>query len=128
MISWEGYIHYFQSTETGSAQAMELEGFKRCRAEMEQAGLKAVSITTDQHLSIAKYIRESWQTVVHYFDTWHVSKGKTIKEITGMVIGLQHHQTPGSYPVDLMDNVPSFILSSFIIGNHCVDCCAWKFA
>lgn len=54
---------------------MELEGLTRCREEVESAGLTVVSMTTDQHLSIAKYIREQWP-VVHYFDTWHVAKGK----------------------------------------------------
>ena len=35
-------------------------------------------MTTDQHLSIAKYIREQWP-VAHYFDTWHVAKGSRLK-------------------------------------------------
>ena len=73
-------LKIFQSTETASAQAVELKGFKRCRMKFEQ-GPKAVSITIDEQLSKAKYIQQSLKTVENNFDIWHVSKGKSMNEI-----------------------------------------------
>ena len=56
---------------------VESKGLIRCK-EVESARLTVASMTTDQHLSIAKYIREQWP-VAHYFDTWHVAKGSRLK-------------------------------------------------
>ena len=74
-------LKIFQSTETASAQTMELEGFKRCRMKFKQAGPKAVSITIDEQLSIAKYIQQFSKTAENNFDIWHVSKGKSMNEM-----------------------------------------------
>lgn len=73
------YINMFlQSTETTSSNAMELEGFKRCRQELHSFSIELASVTTDRHLGIAKYMREEWSEVQHFFDTWHISKGMVI--------------------------------------------------
>ena len=65
-----------KSTEVSSSNAMELEGFIRCREDLESKGLSVSSVTTDRHASIARYVREDWKTTKHYFDTWHISKGR----------------------------------------------------
>ena len=54
---------------------MELEGFARCQKDLEDDGIDVLSITTDRHLSITKYMREKLKQVKHYYDTWHISKG-----------------------------------------------------
>lgn len=54
---------------------MELEGFKRCHALLSDHGVPVNSLTTDRHMSIAKYVREEWSDVQHFFDIWHIAKG-----------------------------------------------------
>ena len=34
------------------------------------------SITTVRNESVAKPVREVWKGVEHYFDVWHIAKGK----------------------------------------------------
>lgn len=75
-----------QSTETTSSVAMELEGLKRCREELENVCVSVASMTTDQHLSIAKYIREDWKEIVHYYDTWHIAKGMSTQAIMVIIM------------------------------------------
>lgn len=58
-----------------SSNAMELEGLKRCKLQLEALDLKPVSLTTDRHLQIQAYMRKSWPEVEHFYDTWHISKG-----------------------------------------------------
>ncbi|XP_067945109.1 uncharacterized protein [Watersipora subatra] len=61
-------------TETTSSQAMEKEGLIRCRREVEDAGVCIGSLTTDQHIMIAPYMRKEWTELTHYFDLWHIAK------------------------------------------------------
>ncbi|CAN7981801.1 unnamed protein product [Ixodes pacificus] len=46
----------------------------RCLEFLKTNDIKVRSLTTDQHRSIAKHMREVEPEVVHYFDVWHVSK------------------------------------------------------
>ena len=62
-----------QSNETNGSYGMELEGLKRCKKELEGYAIKA--LVTDRHRQIAKWIRENWD-VAHFFDCWHIVKGK----------------------------------------------------
>ena len=55
---------------------MELEGFKRCRQDLEQKGIEVMAVTTDRHGGISRYMKEEWTETQHYYDTWHISKGK----------------------------------------------------
>lgn len=55
---------------------MELEGLKRCLKELEDAGLKILTIVTDRHPSVRKWLRENRPEYKHRFDVWHVAKGK----------------------------------------------------
>lgn len=65
----------FQKTEVAHSNAMEKEGFIRCRRELDRLGVNVTAVTTDRHLGIAKYMREEWSEVSHFFDTWHIAKG-----------------------------------------------------
>ena len=56
---------------------MELEGLKRCRQKLEDSGVVVKSLTTDRHVSIQAWMRDQWPAVAHYYDTWHISKGKS---------------------------------------------------
>ncbi|XP_057709542.1 uncharacterized protein LOC130927604 [Corythoichthys intestinalis] len=66
-------VHLVQSNETGGSYGMELEGLKRCRQELEGFNVKVV--ITDRHRQVAKWIRENWTQVIHYYDCWHIVKG-----------------------------------------------------
>ena len=56
---------------------MELDGLKRCLADLESAGVKISSLTTDRHPHIEGYLRKN-TSIVHHFDTWHVVKGESL--------------------------------------------------
>lgn len=75
-----GYLSFLQSTETTSSSAMELYGLKQCRKVLEDNNLSVSRLTTDRHISINKYVREEWQEVDHFFDVWHIAKGKVCAE------------------------------------------------
>ena len=55
---------------------MELEGLKRCMGQLDQDGLTAEVLVTDRHPSVKKYMREQRQETKHYYDVWHVVKGR----------------------------------------------------
>ena len=68
------YIVFYQSTDVANSNAMELEGFKRCHAQLTSRGAEIKTITTDRNRSVAKYIREEWVDSEHHFDAWHIAK------------------------------------------------------
>ena len=55
---------------------MELDGLKLCIDELRRKGLSIASLTTDRHPAVEAHMRKEEPTVVHYFDTWHVVKGR----------------------------------------------------
>jgi len=58
---------------------MELEGLKRALQRLTQLyKAKIEVIITDRHLMVQKYLRENWENVIHYYDVWHVAKGKSL--------------------------------------------------
>ncbi len=50
---------------------MELEGLKRGLEFLVQSRVPLRSITTDRHLMIAKFLRENYEWLLHYYDEWH---------------------------------------------------------
>ncbi len=55
---------------------MEKEGLIRTCRSIQSAGLNIGVLITDRHLQIQKWIRENLPEVMHYYDVWHVAKGK----------------------------------------------------
>ena len=70
---------YSQSNETGSSQATELEGAKRCFTYLQQLGLSITTFVSDRHKGIAKWIRESCVSTTHYCDIWHIARSVSKK-------------------------------------------------
>lgn len=56
---------------------MEWDGLKRCLTELEQKGIVINSLTTDRHPQVEAEMKKR-RGITHYFDTWHVVKGKII--------------------------------------------------
>lgn len=57
---------------------MEKEGLLRSLSVLERSGIKSSSIITARHPQIQKYLREQKPAVRHFYDVWHVAKGKII--------------------------------------------------
>ena len=54
---------------------MELEGLKRCLAELQEGKIDVVCLTTDRHKQINTYLRMEHPRIAHMFDPWHIAKG-----------------------------------------------------
>ena len=63
---------------------MELEGFIRCKNQLESRGGEVATITTDRNRTVAKYIRENWEDTVHQYDVWHIAKSMTFNSFSFM--------------------------------------------
>ena len=68
-----------QCNETTSSNAMELEGFKRGLAYLEENEVEIEYLVTDRHPSIRKFMREEKPETIHFFDCWHMAKGNFLK-------------------------------------------------
>lgn len=55
---------------------MEKHGFIKCLEKVKGQGLKVASVTTDRHVQVTKYMRTEEPMIRHYFDGWHISKGR----------------------------------------------------
>ncbi|PFX22584.1 Neuropathy target esterase [Stylophora pistillata] len=65
-----------KANQTGSSNAMELEGAKLCFDYLQRdLGLTVKVFVSDRHRGIAKWIIECQPSVTHFFDQWHVAKG-----------------------------------------------------
>lgn len=64
----------FQANEVGGSQQTELEGAKRAFKFLEDAGVKIITFISDRHKGIAKWIRETRSSTVHYYDIWHMAR------------------------------------------------------
>jgi solute carrier family 8 (sodium/calcium exchanger) len=69
--------------------AMEKEGLIRAVAKLKDADLQIDVIVTDRHPQIQKWIRENLPGTTHYYDVWHVAKGKCL-------LTAEHRQTVAS--------------------------------
>lgn len=66
-----------QSNEVGGSYHMEKEGLNRVMQFLSDSSLPVDSLITDRHRQIAKWLRESYPAISHYYDVWHVAKGNT---------------------------------------------------
>ena len=57
---------------------MELHGFKRCIAQLQNHGIEINQVITDRHVQMKKYIKENMPSVRHSFDVWHVVKSENV--------------------------------------------------
>ena len=71
----ELFLFALQSNEVKNSHAMELEGLQRSMAFLKDRDLNIVSLTTDRHSSVKKWMREANPNILHWFDVWHVAKG-----------------------------------------------------
>ena len=55
---------------------MEKEGLTRAVKKLQEYGLDIDIMVTDRHRQIAKWIREFLPHIKHYYDVWHLAKGK----------------------------------------------------
>ncbi|XP_031559838.1 uncharacterized protein LOC116296014 [Actinia tenebrosa] len=53
---------------------MEPLAFRKCMESLVASGLAFDSLITDRHTSIAKFMRENFKNIKHYFDLWHLQK------------------------------------------------------
>ncbi len=58
---------------------MELVGVQRCFKYLKDAGIGIASFISDRHKGVAKWLRESFPNVQHFFDIWHVARTVTKK-------------------------------------------------
>ena len=62
----------------GNSNRMELFGMKGLIERLINNGIQILSLTTDRHTQIRKYMRSNLKEIKHQFDIWHV--GKNIKK------------------------------------------------
>jgi hypothetical protein len=57
---------------------MEVEGLIRTVRWLDENDVDIGTVVTDRHKQVTKYIREKLKPrgVKHFFDIWHVAKGK----------------------------------------------------
>ena len=55
---------------------MEKEGLERVLDFLELRRLKVAILVTDRHKQINKWLRENHPEITHYYDVWHVAKGR----------------------------------------------------
>lgn len=67
-------ISHTQANQTGSSNAMELEGAKRCVDYLNRAAVNISVFITDRHTSIAKWMSTEHKHILHLYDLWHVCK------------------------------------------------------
>lgn len=65
-----------QSNEVGGSHAMEKEGLHRSLQHLVEAGLNIQSLITDRHSMIQRYMRLEHADIEHFYDVWHIGKGK----------------------------------------------------
>lgn len=67
-----------QSNEVGSSVCMEKEGLIRSLEFLERSGVKVASLVTDRHTQVQKFVREQKPDIAHFYDVWHLCKGRII--------------------------------------------------
>lgn len=67
-----------QANQTGgSSTNMELEGCKRSFSFLISSGQSLGTFISDRHRGIAKWIKECYPTIKHFYDLWHVARSVT---------------------------------------------------
>ena len=72
--NYKNFFSHIQANETGSSNAMELAGAKRCFSYLKTSGLKIETFISDRHRGIAKWIRIKEKGTTHFYDIWHIAK------------------------------------------------------
>lgn len=67
---------FLQSNEVKNSSWMENEGLVRGVRVITNAGLHIAEMITDRHKQNNKWIRRNLPDTRHYYDIWHVAKGK----------------------------------------------------
>ena len=65
-----------QSNEVGGSSHMEKEGLHRVMEFLKSELLTIDTIVTDRHRQINKWLRDNHSEVKHFYDIWHVVKGR----------------------------------------------------
>ena len=73
---------------------MEKEGLQRVLKFLQQKKLTIEVLVTDRHKQINKWLRESYPSITHYYDVWHVAKGEM-----NLVVGLFWEGGGGVSPI-----------------------------
>ncbi|XP_065885779.1 uncharacterized protein [Dysidea avara] len=68
-------IKLVQSNEVTGSYHMEKEGLLQCMQYLGDNGLQVDTLITDRHKQINKWLRETYPSVKHRYDVWHVAKG-----------------------------------------------------
>lgn len=72
---------FFQVTETENSYRMEIEGLKRCLQNLKDRNIRITDLTTDRHVQVKSYMAKEETFIRHWFDVWHVAKGKSSTEM-----------------------------------------------
>lgn len=72
---------FFQVTETENSYRMEIEGLKRCLQNLKDRNIRITDLTTDRHVQVKSYMAKEETSIRHWFDVWHVAKGKSSTEM-----------------------------------------------
>ena len=75
---------------------MEYEGFLRSFSFLKLHEFDIAVFVSDQHLTIAKHVRQKENGIKHYFDLWHLKKSMCIYLLVPVSI-TQFFQTAGNY-------------------------------
>lgn len=67
-------FHVSHSKMCGNSARMELDGCKKVLARLENRGVSIDSLTTDRHVQIRKFLRETKDYLDHQFDIWHLAR------------------------------------------------------
>lgn len=62
---------------------MEKEGLCRVMKYLKKQKVAIGIIVTDRHKQINKWLRETHPKIQHFYDVWHIAKGKGYRCIWG---------------------------------------------
>ena len=71
---------------------MELEGLKRSLITLEDHDVDIKNITTDRHPQVQKFLKLNRPAYTHWYDCWHVAKGKVFLKIFYVQITCLNYQ------------------------------------
>ena len=71
-------ILFVQSNEVKSSNHMEKEGLARALDFLSTNYLEVVTLITDRHSQISKFVGKHYPAIEHCYDVWHISKGLLI--------------------------------------------------
>ena len=55
---------------------MEKEGLHRVMQSLREQDLSISALVSDRHKQINRWLRECHPEIKHYYDVWHIAKGK----------------------------------------------------